>query len=77
MGNLHKVDPNRAKNVKNKCSFILNALVYNLEEQIYDSFKKAKSIEELDKKVEELLNEYYTFGNNIIDYYGIDCDTIE
>lgn len=72
MGKIHKADPNRAYDNEVKCRFILDTLNANLDEQLYGCFKKSKSIEELDKRIENLLEEYYAFANNVIDYYGVE-----
>ena len=77
MGKIHKINPDRAYNKRNKCSHILKTLEHRLCDNLFDAFDKCKSMEELDKEVEKLLEEYYTFGNNVIDYYGIECGTVE
>ena len=71
MKKFHKVNPEKAYDNKNKCSFVLETLNAHLDEKLYYYFKESKSIEDLDAKIEKLLEEYYTFGNNVMDFYGV------
>lgn len=69
----------RAEDGYVKCCVILESLSRafekNMDEILEDSTHH--SIEWLDKTVENILRQYYSFGNQIIDYYGIGEEEIE
>ena len=63
----------RAEDEYVKCRTILQALSRIFENTMDEIVKDSThhSIEWLDKAVENVLRQYYSFGNQIIDYYGI------
>lgn len=76
---IHKKNLERAENEYVKCSTILQALSRIFEDTMDDILNESTqhSIEWLDKAVENVLKEYYSYGNQIIDYYGIGEEEIE
>lgn len=76
---IHKKKLERAEDGYVKCCVILESLSRifenNMDKILEDSAHH--SIEWLDKTVENILRQYYSFGNQIIDYYGIGEEEIE
>ena len=76
---IHKKNLESAENEYVKCSAILQALSRTFENTMDEILKDSTqhSIEWLDKTVENVLKQYYSYGNQIIDYYGVDEEEID
>lgn len=76
---IHKKNLERAEDGYVKCNAILGSLSRIFENTMDEIVKDSThhSIEWLDKTVENVLRQYYSFGNQIIDYYGIGEEEIE